>query len=301
MQQNPYGVIPRDPLPGQAVYNRIFAGGVGAGASKDWRGILPPRERQYAIPFCVAFSRTNCAEAKAKEAGIDVNLSDRELGVLSGTTKQGNYLDVVSYTFKQIGITTEQDVPFTQEMLNDISDPVWNKTFALPDTTGKKRYKGGGFSFVIGREQLIDALQYSPLQMAVGIGETWETTGIVEKPKAIGAYHAVTLAHIDAQGSYYIQDSIGREWKTLTPDYPYTGILSFRDLPENWKDIMALIEFVHIAGTSEFGFLETTAHTKIFHRAVNEKHLTVLAEVFGVQIRNGIGEIDFGRAKEISI
>jgi len=87
MEQNPYGLIPRDPLPGQAVYNRIFAGAGGAGASKDWRGILPPRERQYSIPFCVSFSRTNCAEAKAKEAGIDVNLSDRELGVISGTTK----------------------------------------------------------------------------------------------------------------------------------------------------------------------------------------------------------------------
>ena len=300
MQQNPYGLIPRDPLPGQAVYNRIFAGAGETGASKDWRGILPSRERQYQIPFCVSFSRLNCAEGKAREEGVDLNLSDRELGVISGTTKQGNYLDVVSDTFRKVGVTTEQEVPFTMEMLTDISDPVWKKTFALPNTTGKRRYKGGNSSWVIGRPMITDALNHSPLQMAVGIGDTWENPDIVRKPSSIGAYHAVTLAHIDSQGNYYIQDSIGREWKTLSPDYPYTGILSFRDLPENWKDIMAQIDFVHKAGTSEYGFMEKTAHTEIYHKGVNENHLVVLSEVFGVNIWTD-GKIDFRKAREIDI
>lgn len=299
--QNPYGLIPRDPLPGQAVYNRIFSGGGQVGASKDWRDLLPPRERQYNIPFCVSFSRTNCAEAKGREAGIDVNLSDRELGVISGTTKQGNYLDVVADTLRKVGVTTEVDVPFTQEMLNNISDSAWNKTFALPSTLGKKRYKGGDFSFVIGRAQIVDALNYSPLQLAIGIGDTWESAGIVNKPNSIGAYHAVTLYHVDAQGYMYIQDSIGKELKTLTPDYPYTGILSFRDLPENWKDIMAEIEFVHRVGTSEYAFLEQTPHTEVLHKAVNEKHLEVLSEVFGVNIKNPAGQIDFNKARDINI
>jgi len=207
----------------------------------------------------------------------------------------------VSDFFRNKGVTTESDVPFTQEMLTDISDPVWKKTFTLPDTTGKRRYKGGSQSWVIGKAQMIDALNYSPLQIAIGIGNTWENPGVVHKPSSIGAYHAVTLAHIDEEGYLHIQDSIGREWKKLTPDYPYTGILSFRDLPENWKDIMAQIDFVHKTGTQEYGFMEKTAHTEIYHKGVNEKHLEVLSEVFGVNIKNAAGQIDFNKARDINI
>ncbi|MEW6126722.1 MAG: hypothetical protein AB1757_06765 [Acidobacteriota bacterium] len=237
----PYGLLVRDPLPGQAVYNRIFAGGIGSGESFNWKPFLPPRERQYRIPFCVAFSRTNCAEAKGRKEGIDINLSDRELGVISGTTQQGNYMDTVSEFFRQKGITLEKDVPFTDAMLNLSTPNAWADIFNLPDTTEKKRYKGGNFSWVYGLGAMIDALNYSPLQIAVGIGSNWESNGPIGAPAKITAYHAVTLYHIDSQGNKYIQDSIGKEWKILKPDYPLTGTLSFRDLPEDWKDNMARV------------------------------------------------------------
>ena len=296
-----YGLLVRDPLPEQAVYNRIFAGGIGAGESFNWKPFLPVRERQYRIPFCVSFSRTNCAEAKAKKEGIDINLSDRELGVISGTGRQGNYMDTVSDFFRKKGITLEKDVPFTDAMLHLSTSTAWTDIFNLPDTTGKKRYKGGNFSWVYGLGAMIDALNHSPLQIAVGIGSNWESNGPIGPPAKIAAYHAVTLYHIDSQGNKHIQDSIGKEWKILKPEYPLTGTLSFRDLPENWKDNMAQIEFVHRAGTEEYGFLEKTAHSELYHKAIGEVHLAVLAEVFGVSILGPDNKIDFSKARDITL
>jgi hypothetical protein len=234
---SPYGYIPEAHSPTDAVYDRIFAGGPASIASFDWRPYAPQREGQSWIPFCVSFSRNNCGEAKAKRDGVDINLSDRELGVISGTTMAGNSMNAVSEAFRTEGIRTEKDVPFTERMLKYSGDDIWREIFNIPQNNAR-RYFGGNHSWVYGRAAMIDALTYSPLQIAVGIGETWEDSGVVAPPKNISAYHAITLHYIDADGYMYIQDSIGKEWKTLTPDYPLTGTKSFRDLPENWKEIM---------------------------------------------------------------
>lgn len=297
----PFGLIPRDPLPQQAVYNRIFAGGIGSGESFNWKPYLPVRERQYRLPFCVTFSRTNCAEAKAKKEGVEINFSDRDLGVSSGTSKLGNFQDVVSDKFRNLGAVVETDCPFTQGMLSLSYPGAWEDIFNLPDLKGKRRYKGGSHSWVYGLGAMIDALDHSPLQIALGLGDTWEKNGIVQRPSSIRAYHAITLYYIDSSGNKYIHDSIGKEWKILSPDYPLTGTLSFRDLPGDWKDTMAIIEFVHRAGTEEYGFLERTAHSELFHKAVSENHLKVLAEVFGVTILSPSGVIDFTKARDISL
>ncbi len=235
----PYGYIPESIKPGSAVYDLIF--NVGAGEVREsfnWIKFLPARERQYWIPFCVSFSRLNCAEAVGKKQGIDINFSDRELGVISGTTITGNSMEPVSEFFRKVGVRKEQDCPFTEEMVKYGGDVIWKKIFDLPNNTGQKVYKGGNHSWVYGRAAMVDALDHSPLQIAVGIDGNWEKEGMVQTPSKIEAYHAVTLYYIDALGYMYIQDSIGREFKKLNPDYPLTGVKSFRDLPENWKDIM---------------------------------------------------------------
>ncbi len=237
---NPFGYIPENPKADAAVYNVIFDLVGGKAASFDWRPYAPPRERQYWIPFCVSFSRLNCAETKAKMDGVDINLSDREMGVIAKTTLSGNSLEAVSEAFRNIGVRQESLVPFTDRMLKYAGDDIWREIFDLPPVLpGQRIYKGGNHSWVYGRPAMIDAMQFSPLQIAVGIGETWEDDGIVKPPKSIGSYHAVMVLYIDADGYIYIQDSIGKEFKTLEPDYPMTGVKSFRDLPENWKDIMA--------------------------------------------------------------
>jgi hypothetical protein len=297
---SPYGYIPETIKPESAVYNRVFAGELGAGESFDWRPFAPVRERQYWIPFCVSFSRTNCAECVAAKAGVPINFSDRELGVISGTTMSGNTLEAVSEAFRVKGVRTEKQVPFTERMLKYSGDDIWKEIFDIPPDN-YQRYYGGNHSWVFGKAAMIDALKYSPLQIAVGLGETWEDEGVVKKPKNILSYHAITLLYIDAAGYMYIQDSIGKADKILEPDYPLTGVKSFRDLPENWKDTMAIIKFVHKANTQEYGFLERTAHTEIYHKAVGEQHLRVLSEVFGVSITAPDGKIDFSKAEEMQL
>lgn len=233
---SPYGCIPEYRKPEDAVYDQIFGAGK-TGASFDWREHMPVRERQYWIPFCVSFSRCNCAEAVAKKQGLDINFSDRDLGVVSGTGKSGTTLNAPSEAFRTIGIVVESDCPFTNEMIQE-GTPAWDDIFKLPDSEKNgKRYFGGNHSWVIGKEAMIDALDHSPLQISLGLGENWENDGVITNPAHISAYHAVSLAHIDAEGKMYIQDSIGKEWKILAADYQLTGIKSFRDLPENWKEL----------------------------------------------------------------
>lgn len=232
---NPFGYIPESQIPGSAVYNRIFEIG-GSLESYDWRPYAPARERQYWIPFCVSFSRLNCAETIAKRDGLDINLSDRELGVVSGTTLYGNSLEAVSEVFRKKGVRTEEQVPFTEHMVNFSGADIWDEIFNIPEDRGEYRYKGGSHSWVYGLRAMVDALKYSPLQMAVGIGDTWEDEGVVRPPKNLITYHAVTLLYIDSSGYLYIQDSIGKEFKKLSPDYGITGCKSFRDLPQNWKE-----------------------------------------------------------------
>lgn len=297
------GLLLRDPLPQQAVYNRIFAGGLGAGESFSWKPWLPVRERQWTLPFCVTFSRTNCAEVKALKEGLDLNFSDRELGVISGTTEAGNYLDTVSDWFRTKGIVKEEDCPFTDDMLKGrpTKTKAWQQVFALPNLVGKKRYLGGSHSWVFGKAAMIDALSHSPLQIAVGVGSTWENSGVVATPSVNNAFHAVTLYYIDAMGQYHIWDSIGREYKILNASYPIQATLSFRDLPANWKDTMSVIEFVHRVGTPEYGFLEKTSFTEIYHKAIDENDIKFQAIKFGVNVLDTNGNIDFSKARDIQL
>lgn len=241
--KNPFGYTPEAIRPDSAIYDFIFQV-AGKKESFDWRPYAPVRERQYWIPFCVSFSRLNVFETLANKDGTQINLSDRELGVISGTTILGNSLENVSETFRKIGVRTEKEVPFTDRMINFAGDDIWKEIFDLPKDDKAKRYKGGNHSWVVGKAAMIDALQYSPLQIAVPLDGNWEVNGVVKPPKTNESYHAVMLMYIDQDGNMYIQDSIGKEFKTLSPDYPITGCKSFRDLPENWKEIMANKYFI---------------------------------------------------------
>lgn len=274
---NPFGYIPETEKPNSAIYNRIFSIG-GATASFDWRPYAPVRERQYWYPFCVSFSRLNCGETVANKQGIQVNLSDRELGVISGTTIYGNSLEAVSEAFRLKGVRVEAEVPFTEKMVTFAGNDIWDLVFDLPKDNGSKRYYGGNHSWVYGTPAMIDAMQFSPLQIALGIDGNWEADGVVKAPTKIEAYHAVMLMYIDVEGYMYIQDSIGKEFKKLAPDYPLTGCKSFRDLPENWKGIMAK-KFI-IKDGDKIGVLVCEGFTFGGGFAKDEKALTELKDAF---------------------
>jgi len=237
------GYIPETIKLGAAIYDFVFQGQILAGLreSKNWKQFLPQLELQYWIPFCVTFSRLNCAEAKARSEGLELNLSDRVLGVESGTTKQGNHLETVAEWFRKSGTVLEQVCSFTKEQISDGYNR-WNEIYSLPESVRTaKRYFGGNHSWVMTKEGMIDALEYSPLQIAIPLissYEEYERYGVVPNPAPakITAYHAVTLYYIDSIGQYHIYDSCGRTFKILASDYSLTGVKSFRDLPQNWKE-----------------------------------------------------------------
>jgi len=228
------GLILESPRPEDAKYEHIF--GIGRAKPRNWKPYLPKRERQFWLPFCVSFSRLNCAEAKAKSIGIELNLSDRYLAVISGTTKKGNTLRKVSETFRKEGVVEEKECYLSFELLSRGWEN-WDKIFDLSEVDkNAKRYFGGNYSWLKPDLQILkDALSYSPIQIGVGIGNTWEDE-VVTKPPFIVAYHAVCCYYIDDK-YIYINDSIGREFKKLSLDYPIEVAMSFRDLPSNWKEI----------------------------------------------------------------
>lgn len=64
---------------------------------------------------------------------------------------------------------------------------------------------------------------------------------------------------------------------------------------------MTQIEFVHVEGTQEYGFLETTTFTKVYHRAVDENYIKELARGFQLNIFGPDGKIDFSKARDIRL
>ena len=273
-----------------ADYELIFGAGE-LTKSFNWKEYLPPRERQWWIPFCVSFSRLDCAEAVARREDLELNLSDRRLAVESGTTKNGNTMDAVSDWFRKIGTDKEEDTPITPKMISDGWNE-WDNIFKLPEAG--KRYVGGNHSWVNTKAGMIDALNYSPLQIAVGeTNFNWEREGEVQVPtKDPEYYHCVLVYHIDEQGRYLVRDSIGKEFKILHKDYPIKWCKSFRDLSANWKETMAnnYVKIIKDKNSKAVGF---------WIPALNEQALETLAMGFCKPLaKTADGNIDWDKCIE---
>ena len=197
----------------------------------------------------MTYSRHKCAEAVARKSGTELNLSDRYLGVISGTSQRGNSLKKVSETFRKGGSVKEEECPWGSGWL---SNP-WNYWNLINDLSqvrkDARRYRGGSYSLVYSKSAIRNALAFSPVQIGVGVGSNWENS-VVYKPSSILAYHAITLYNMDDK-YLYIQDSLGREFKKLDINYPIAVAQSFRDLPDNWKELnnnMEQIELKRVNG-----------------------------------------------------
>ena len=233
------GVIIAQPNKEDAQYEIVF-GAEAPQEAQNWEQFLPQEEWQRSTNGCVSFSRLNCAETLAKKEGLELNLSDRHLFVLSGTSKTGNTLNAVSEAFRTLGIVREEFYAWKPEMLEDQSAH-WQEIFdtsSIPADT--RRYLGGNHSWVNSKSAMKSALAFSPLQLAIGVGDTYffrNEEGIIKNPKEITAYHALTLYWIDEQGNYYVYDSAGdrNAKKILDKDYKIEQCKSFRDLPSEWK------------------------------------------------------------------
>jgi hypothetical protein len=161
--------------------------------SGDWRPYAPPHERQkdpIETMACVSFSLTNCLETQYKFYGVDVNFSDRFLAKMSGTQLNGNTLERVADTARNIGLVLESEWP------NSPKAQTWAEYYKnIPDDVkAKARKQPFQYEWVARTnnfaESLKRELKQSPLQVTV---------------YAPNPNHAVTLLYVSGTKAY-IQD-----------------------------------------------------------------------------------------------
>ena len=233
----PNSVIIETPDEDDAHYEVVFTIGAEPTESKSWKEFRPEYERQYFTGDCVSFSRTSIAEYVAKKEGFDINFSDLHLAVGSNTSLRGNSLSAPSEYFRKKGIVLQKFCNYDNDMLQNPKG-TWAKRRQKVDAIPKsaKRYKGGNHSWVVGIKRVLkDALEHSPIQIAIGLDKSYRNRGIVQPPKQILTYHAVVLELIDKKGQCHIFDSLSGETKILAANYPITQAKSFRDLPVLWN------------------------------------------------------------------
>lgn len=163
----------------------------------DWRPYCPTGEKQKdpaETMACVSFSCNNVLEIQNKFLGVDVNYSDRFLAKMSGTTNEGNRLDVVADTARTIGLVLESEYPSTHT--------TWQDFYAeVPQSVKDKAVK----QVILYEFQTNDVaslkkqLKQCPLQVTI--------------PQPY-PNHAVVLVHIDGTTAYYF-DSYSPFIKTI--------------------------------------------------------------------------------------
>jgi len=272
-----------------AVYEQVF-GSTDKTESFNWLEYLPYRERQYRVPLCVIYSRLDCAEAVAKKNGLDINFSELRLGFEVRISKKGTTFNKVSEYFRKIGTDLEEDTPMDQDVLKG-GWSAWSNITRLPPAGD--RYKGGSHSWVRTEAGMMDALEHSPLQIAVRENnKNWEANGEVQNPTHADYGHAVLLYHIDRQGRKLVRDSVGKEFKILNKDYPIKWCKSFRDLPNNWKESMQN-EFIKIIKD------KNSKSTGFFIPATSEQAFESMSIAFGKPVIRTIeGKINWDEMVE---
>lgn len=106
--------------------------------SGDWEPYLPTFETQNKLGLetmaCVSYSRLNCSETQANFYGKPLNLSDRALAWISGTTKQGNTYYNVDQAFRRSGTCPEPIWPWNVPM-------TWNEYYTAPPSDVQEEMK----------------------------------------------------------------------------------------------------------------------------------------------------------------
>lgn len=149
----------------------------------QWDKFLPPAEEQakYGLETynCTSFNTLNAIEILAKRIyGLDLNLSDRDLGIRAGTRPPGNDPHVVAEALRNDGVCFEVTLPFT----SDLAD--WQEYYSYKGADKTKCDVEAAalvFKFEFGHEWVFtgpvskevrnalmkEALTYSPLCVSV--------------------------------------------------------------------------------------------------------------------------------------
>jgi hypothetical protein len=195
----------------------------------DWRNVTPKFEDQFKYGVesmsCTVYGTLNAEEMLLKEKfDISVDLSERFISTLAGTTKSGNSPHKVAETRRSRGAIEETKLPFSMEITR------WEEYYApISDSLkkeGKKWLKQWDFQhdWVITRdtrkeeknELLADALKFSPVGVSV-FG--WaDDQGVYVK--AGNDNHWCVLVYGD-KNYWYVLDSYAPYIKKLNKNYDF--------------------------------------------------------------------------------
>jgi hypothetical protein len=255
------GIRPTDYIGGTLDYKVVLPSG-------DWRPFLPSEERQSTrngdSMACVSYSALNGGECQHKlQTGREINFSDRFTARDSGTTRDGNYLYKVADSIRA-GVVLAQDYPTPEEF-------TWESFHqTIPADVYNKRIKYDVAYEWIKREQIAHHLKHAPIQIIITSSHP---------------NHAVLAVYQEGDTVYYF-DSYSPFIKTIKLSDVYPDALKIV-----WNFSMSNTQFVHKAGTNEFGFyVPATSEESIKDKALN----------YGVNITNADGSIDFSKAKDVS-
>jgi|TARA_Y100000310_G_C20704007_1_gene833019 hypothetical protein len=252
--KQPNGYLHKEEDLGDANYEMIFGSPSNwkGKASKDWRDKMPPFRDQGSLPTCVAHA-TSAVGYALNKAYDDVRPAGSPLWLFfeSGGSVYGSYIANNADTIRKIGIVFEKDKPYKDVSFYDA------KKYAL-QVTSKHLQKAlynrvKNYSRLNPRNinALKEALEYSPL--VLGLYTTRGYWNRFARYTTQGGGHAPVLCHIDKDNNYYVFDSLTYKqgfdgFHTLHSSYPLLSAYSFRDLPDDWKDLNAQNKIAKLKG-----------------------------------------------------
>lgn len=222
-------------------FPKDYRAGILSGATKqvlredgNYTDFIPETEHQIGIYFdtmgCVSFSALNCIETILKaKFGVSLNLSDRFLAKMSGTTKRGNYLRTVADSIRTQGAVAEELWPYPRRQRTPVFE--WDDFYSeIPEEVRME-----ALNFLkqwkiewewVPMSQVREALKYGPLQVTVRAWPKPNEDGLYHDGGSTRRNHAVTL--FNATDDYYeIADHYSKDKKKLVPNYDFKWALQF--------------------------------------------------------------------------
>lgn len=224
---------------------------VGAGErrdSKDWRQFMPPFLWQQWMPKCTAMAARAIDFAVNKAFDKELpTITSSYLFFASGGGKNGNSIIAPLLYLKN------NPVPFSDDIAeldpNFYSFNSWEKMKADGLIASSAALARGEAAKLAGVSQIaamdlitaIDAMEYSPLSVAVPVYKGYFDAMNGWQEQANPPWHNVAVSKLFANGDMEVFDSLTVSssfdgFHKLPADYTRSSFCSVRDLPSNWKE-----------------------------------------------------------------
>lgn len=186
----------------------------------QWDSVLPPLEVQK-FPWgdsmcCITYSFLNCLETLQSAKGVTVNYSDRALAKASGTTVNGNSMRKVADTARAFGLVNQQSWKESASSREEYFKALPNQVI----TEASEWSKDWNVQYEIVfnyADQMCEALQYSPLQVALhAFGELKD--GVYQDPHKT-SNHGIMLYGYDYGKYWKVYDHYDNCFKKIAWDY----------------------------------------------------------------------------------